>query len=308
MLAMDQSYENPLSLERDWLCHLNLVFAIGLMLANPRPGSEESEIVSRLKDKHKDLDEQFYINAKSMNDPLTGFEDADFWSTQALLLMAVYMLTKSKRNTAFALLGMAVRSAYALGLHDEDTMIIFSPTQQESRRNLWKSLFVMDRYLALSLGRPSAIVDDELYGVTSKGSVNGSRHNSYAEPPPPAEQPSSHGIDDVVRICSIVGKILKDVYKQRKITARLAVEFSNQLKAITPPPPPPSQTLSPQQNIAMLHCSIFLTHTVILLTRPFFISVMFHKIKRRTTPKGKESPARQGGYTTIEKISEACVR
>lgn len=46
------------------------------------------------------------MNAKSLNDPLHGFEDADFWSVQALLLMSYYMLVKSKRNTAFALLGM----------------------------------------------------------------------------------------------------------------------------------------------------------------------------------------------------------
>lgn len=306
MTALDQSYDDPLSLEPAWLCHLNLVFAVGLMLANPSLGSEDSHIVSRLKEQHKDLDEQFYINARSMNDSLNGFEDADFWSTQALLLMTVYMLTKSKRNTAYALLGMAVRSAYALGLHDEDTMIIFSSTEQESRRNLWKSLFVMDRYLSLSLGRPSAIFDDELYAFTSRGSVNGSRNNSYAEPPA-SEQSSTHGIEPVVKICSIVGKILKDVYRQRKTTARQAVDFSNQLRAIALPP---SQTtsLAPHQSIATLHCHIFLTHTVILSTRPFFIYELFNKVKRRTNlSKGKDSSAKQGAPLTNYQLSKACV-
>jgi hypothetical protein len=37
------------------------------------------------------------MNAK-VNDPIIGFEDAGFWSIQALLLMAVYMLTVSKRH------------------------------------------------------------------------------------------------------------------------------------------------------------------------------------------------------------------
>src|ERR1700753_1941338 len=229
MSALDSSYEDPLAIEPAWLCHLNLVFAIGLLLATPPPGSEDAEVITRLRDHHKDLDEQFYLNAKSVNDPLTGFEDADFWSTQALLLMAVYMLTKSKRNTAFALLGMAVRSAYALGLHREDTLVVFNIDEQEARRNLWKSLFVLDRYLALSLGRPSAIFDDTLYNCTPKSSANGSRNNSYSDSPS-FEQSSAYAIDAAVKSCSTVGKILKEVYQQRKISTKLAHEIAQQCR------------------------------------------------------------------------------
>lgn len=34
-------------------------------------------------------------------DPVSGFEDADFWSVQALLLTSLYMLAVSKRNAAY---------------------------------------------------------------------------------------------------------------------------------------------------------------------------------------------------------------
>lgn len=40
-----------------------------------------------------------------MCDPDSGFEDADFWSVQALSLMTVYMMAVSKRNRAYAYLG-----------------------------------------------------------------------------------------------------------------------------------------------------------------------------------------------------------
>jgi hypothetical protein len=75
------------------------------MLATPRPGSNEAAIVDTLRREPYDRTEIFFQNAKSLNDPMNGIEDADFWSVQALLLMSIYMLTKSKRNAAFALLG-----------------------------------------------------------------------------------------------------------------------------------------------------------------------------------------------------------
>lgn len=88
-----------------WLCLLNLVFAIGLVLATPALGSTDAVVVEKLRKEPFDQAEIFYTNAKSLDDPIIGFEDAGFWSIQALLLMAVYMLTVSKRNTAFAYFG-----------------------------------------------------------------------------------------------------------------------------------------------------------------------------------------------------------
>jgi transcription factor-like protein len=310
--ALDSSYADPLAIDTPWLCQLNLVFAIGLLLATPLPGTDESEIISRLRDQHKDLDEQFYLNAKSLNDPLTGFEDADFWSIQALLLMAVYMLTKSKRNTAFALLGMAVRSAYALGLHREDTLVVFSTDEQEARRNLWKSLFVMDRYLALSLGRPSSIFDDTLYTCSTKPSINGSRHNSYSDSPS-FEQSSFYAIDAAVKSCSTIGKILKEVYQQRKISTRHAHEIAAQCKEWPTRIAPTLQwqwgpkipIKNPAQGIALLHTNLFFFHSVILLTRPFFLFVLNFEVTHRVTPQAP--PQVRRGFRRIAKFSEVCI-
>lgn len=84
---------------------MNLVFSIGLVLATPPLGSPDAAVISKLRKEQYDQAEIFYMNARSLNDPIIGFEDAGFWSIQALLLMAVYMLTVSKRNTAFAYFG-----------------------------------------------------------------------------------------------------------------------------------------------------------------------------------------------------------
>jgi hypothetical protein len=84
---------------------LYLVLALGLLLAAPVPGTPEAALIKRLLEAKPDRAELFFRSARSMCDPGAGFEDADFWSIQALTLMTVYMLILSKRNTAYAYLG-----------------------------------------------------------------------------------------------------------------------------------------------------------------------------------------------------------
>lgn len=103
--TLEASYSDPLSIDPPWLCLLNLVLAIGLVLAAFAPGTYESEVIEKLRSDPLDRAEIFYLNAKSLCDPIAGFEDVGFWSIQALLLMTVYMLAVSKRNAAFALFG-----------------------------------------------------------------------------------------------------------------------------------------------------------------------------------------------------------
>ena len=105
---MDKCYSDPLAVDHVFLCHLNLVFAIGLTFATPEPGTREAEVVDSLRMKYPDQSEIFFLNAKSISNPVIGLEDADLWSIQALLLMALYMLLNSKRNPAFAYIGIAL--------------------------------------------------------------------------------------------------------------------------------------------------------------------------------------------------------
>ena len=110
MSEVDRCYARPLSMDRTWLCLFFLVLAIGLCFATPLPGTKEAEIIGDLRNKDFDQSEDFYFNAKSLHDPMIGLEDSDFWSIQALTLMAVYMLARSMRNRAFAYVGSCFRN------------------------------------------------------------------------------------------------------------------------------------------------------------------------------------------------------
>lgn len=150
---VDRTYQNPLAAEPSWLCILNLVFANGLQLrsASPQRSASEAAILRRLSSDKVDRSEMFFVAAKHFRDSVSGFEDGDFASIQALLLMTLYMLTAAKRNTAWAYFGrfpvpqlssldfsdlscagMAVRLAYALGLHRVETQLIFNESERVS--------------------------------------------------------------------------------------------------------------------------------------------------------------------------------
>lgn len=99
---LEVCYQNPLAAEPTFLCLLYLVFAIGLVLATPAPGSQDDSVIKNLQTTTADRAEMFFMNAKCLCDPTSGFEDADFWSVQALLLMSLFKLARTKRNAAYA--------------------------------------------------------------------------------------------------------------------------------------------------------------------------------------------------------------
>jgi hypothetical protein len=316
MQELDTTYSDPLNAEPNWLCLLNLVFAIGLMMATAKPGTSEAAIIEKLQNEHLDRAEVFYLNAKSLNDPMSGLEDADFWSVQALLLMTVYMLAKSKRNTAFALLGMSIRSAYALGLHREETLTIFDTKEQLARRNVWKSLFVMDRFLSCSLGRPPGISEDDCSGDTLKPldpmtSAVDVDFNQQFQGNASFAQTSQFGLEAAVRSCSVIGTILRRVYQQRKISTRLAQEIADICKVWSKALAPilhwrQAPSASPSQGVAILHVNLLYCHSIALLTRPFFLFILNDVLQQQQAQNVTGTRPRRN-YLKMEKFSEACV-
>ena len=199
---------------------------------------------------------------------------------------------------------MAVRTAYTLGLHREETLTIFPEEQQFARRNLWRSLFVLDRFLSASLGRPMAIADEEC-----SEEVLNPPSSLYSAPQLDPHQYCSAGLEAVVRSCHVVGIILKKVYLQRKISTKLAQELADQCKSWP-------ENLSPslhwrqasrqnrRQAIAILHSNQVYCHSIILLTRPFFLYLLSAEIQQTYLGAG-QAPRRSHGR--MERFSDACL-
>lgn len=204
---------------------------------------------------------------------------------------------------------MAVRSAYSLGLHREETMneFIFTPEQMRIRRNLWKTLFILDRFLAASLGRPTAITEEDC-----SCKIMPEQHefgNLYTNGETDISDIHNRSLDACVRSCQMIGVTL-GVFSQRKISTsvvqkivgtskdlRHAASTGLYLRLANEVP------TSPAQGIATLHVHLLSLHFLILLTRQLFI---MHNWKLEEQRSGLKKP-----YTIREspmaKYSEACV-
>uniref|UniRef100_A0A0D2XE57 Xylanolytic transcriptional activator regulatory domain-containing protein n=1 Tax=Fusarium oxysporum (strain Fo5176) TaxID=660025 RepID=A0A0D2XE57_FUSOF len=176
-LTLYRFQNNPNEVQGPDRCIFYLVLAVALALD---PGDSAHSPSPEFK-------HQLFAIAEGLAHPTRTFEksqhhDDVLWPLQALALMSFFMLSVSMRNTAYEYCGKshhicmqtneankgsgrAVRVAYALGIHrGHESEINQFPANEELRvlrRNVWRSLFVLDRFLAASLGRPFAISDNE---------------------------------------------------------------------------------------------------------------------------------------------------
>lgn len=203
---------------------------------------------------------------------------------------------------------MAVRSAYSLGLHREETMneFIFSIHDMKVRRNLWKTVFILDRFLAASLGRPTAISEDD---CSCKIMPDNEFSSFYTSADVDIADVHSKSIDACVRSCHMIGVTLS-VFSQRKISTNAVQKIAGESKDLRRA----AQTGlfsrltneipgSAAQGIATLHVHLLSLHSLILLTRQLFIMHNW-KLEEQRSGLKKSYPIRE---SPMAKYSEACV-
>lgn len=184
--------------------------------------------------------------------------------------------------------------------------VIFTPAQMSVRRNLWKTLFILDRFLAATLGRPTAINEDD---CSCRILPDG---NSVNIPPAgglTSEYVHTRSLDTCVETCHVIGVTLK-VFSRRKISTTKVQEivdmsknwdqvsrtrFYRRLSAGGP--------ADPAHGIAALHVNLISLHSLILLTRQLFVMHNWMLVEQRSGIK-KTSPIRE---SPMARFSEACV-
>ena len=210
-----------------------------------------------------------------------------------------------------------MRSAFALGLHREETLVVFNSDGSAVRRNLWRSLFVIDRFLSTSLGRPTAISEEDCSGEALKSP------DRAGEPTRAAASmvnftaanlnlsPSSVGLDAAVHSCHVIGDTLTKAYSKRRISTRVAQQIADKHKRWPSALHPTlhwkqalNKGTNAAQGIAILHVNLLYCHSIILLSRPFFLYLLTKVEKERShggQPASRISPR-------MEKFCEACVQ
>lgn len=313
---VDEVYNNPLDVDEKVICQLNLVFAIGLVMACPLQETEAGAVIRKLQSEPVNRAELFYRNARQYYGPDRGFEDVDFWTVQALLLTSLYLLAISNRKGSYIYFGMAINSAKALGLHREESMAVHSVPGQQLRRNVWRSLFVFDRFLAVCLGLPVTILEADC----SEHALDIWRGIPTDESPMSNDaegMTNSIAFDATVRSSMLIGTTLKRIYSRKKMSIHVGKELTDRLEdweremhqnlhcgRIMGRP------IDPAEAVAVLHVNLLHWHSILLLTKPFFLLLIAQSYRMGYSGGNSNDDSQKPPFPNLErleKFSPACI-
>ena len=173
----------------------------------------------------------------------------------------------------------------------------------------------MDRFLSASLGRPTAIHDEdcseELFSNDSK--KLGWKEDSY----------EIQSLSASVKAARILGLILDEVYRPRKVSLKIArkiavkiQDWTETLPALLKWQPDSVPNSDPGVALGQLHLWMMYFHTIILLTRPFLLLHFKRSISHlnsHSSPPSRLSANSPSESRVVEspqfnKYSSACVK
>ncbi|KAJ5732815.1 hypothetical protein N7493_004296 [Penicillium malachiteum] len=256
-------------------------------------------IGAQVSDVNQTIAEQYFSSGRQL--AFSAFQETPSIHTiQSYILVSMYMLGACRRNGAFMNLGIALRAAYAVGIHRKDANALFCGRERRARERVWKSLRMVDLFLSASLGRPPATSDydydirEDAFASGDQGSLTPDKQLSLA----------------VTSLCRIFERILTDVYMKQVISINVAESISNQHRAWvrTLPKFLRDQTehidnKSMEDSLAAAHVFGSYYWSIILLTRPFLVYRVAQYVKNKIDPSANG----QNGSSRISLFADACV-
>ncbi|KAH0343728.1 hypothetical protein KCU83_g8667, partial [Aureobasidium melanogenum] len=243
-----------------------------------------------------------YFNRGRYMAVMTLTDAPSLLTIQAYLCITMYMLGACRRNAAFMQFGIAVRAAFALGMHKSSTHTLFDETEAGARRRIWKSVRVLDIFLSASLGRPPATSD-----------LSMDRDKDVTEDVAQATSTDPFSTK-VLALCNIFERIVIDVYMKKAVSTRLADSISGQYRDWTSDLPDSLQLASldsseddPESLTKALAASHIISSyhwSIILLTRPF---LRFQIIKDMSRAGQNLETNDQVEQSSIKTYADACV-
>jgi hypothetical protein len=154
MKSLKVMYANPneavLQSSHSWLYTMWMVFATSSTSLSSVMNSEETKSIR-------------YWNA-AMTHFNETLEEGDMEALNAILLQVSYSFFNQVGLNTWYLVGIGIRLALGMGLHTTPTKatIPIPKNVQEYRSRIFFSLYMMDRLVSITLGRPLGIRDDDI--------------------------------------------------------------------------------------------------------------------------------------------------
>ena len=141
-MQYQRTYGQTMRQEPGWTCTLAMVYTLGAQALEPVLATSHQI-------------QQDYLSIVVREGLGRLLLTSTLSNVQSLLLLALYQHNAGERNTAWILIGQAVRSAVALGLHRDGENSDFDPFERNIRRTVWWVMHMFEQFISLALGRPS---------------------------------------------------------------------------------------------------------------------------------------------------------
>jgi len=169
---------------------------------------------------------------------------------QCFTLLSSYLCSVNCLPQAWILIGQAVRTAQDLGLHvralqhrlcflcfaqpipqRSPKRLAITPIEKETRRKTWWGVYTLDRMLALALGRPLGVNDNDC-DVELPVDVDDQDLTEYFSGATlQSKQPLMNGFILLIQLYEIAGRVQREVYALDKCRDNLEPEKKAELHA-----------------------------------------------------------------------------
>jgi proline utilization trans-activator len=130
-------------------------------------------------------------------------EEGSILFVEVLSLVGYYMQNLNRRDAAFLYIGLALRMAISLGLHQEVSDSSLDNIAREHRRRVWWSVYSMDRILCVKSGNPITIADEDI-GISLPSKLPEIDFDSL----------SAAVLSHYTQLSRILGKIMEGIYRK----------------------------------------------------------------------------------------------
>lgn len=226
-------------------------------------------------------------------------EEGSVLFVETLALVGYFMQNMNRRDAAFLYIGMALRMAITLGLHQETWPPELDDAAKEHRRRVWWSVYSLDRIHSVKSGNPITIHDEDV-GVALPSKL-----------PEETEYCPAVVLKHYTKLSQICGEITISIYRRtpksgstlmasvQKIILSLSKwhqELPDELRF-----DPVKLSISRESVSTLLHYSQCINMTA----RP----LLFHVVQKRLKagPAEKERDWKKGLTQTTINVIETCV-
>ncbi|KAL4862198.1 hypothetical protein BDV12DRAFT_207373 [Aspergillus spectabilis] len=217
---------------------------------------------------------KFFVRAMSLMPDPTSLSRGGFMAIEVLALTGLYLYSIDHRSSAHVYIGHAVRIAQMDGMHTQLPEDELGVDTVARCRNLWWTLYVLDRHISSSVGASMTPQDGDI--------------TTLLDPPNNASSQSDASLGLLVRLSHLLSYILSSIYKgtetqlgtflettrsilhvlaghAREIESIIHLKFQNSVETM------PKGTR---------HITLLYHQCVIVATRPLLLSVLKERLQK----------------------------